>query len=84
MNKKLVNKNISLSYELSKYLVDHPSVVSQYPQESFVVFVKNNQVFNVSSEKLLEDLRTKGEKKVVKAVRQVTSQNHWKFEIVTL
>ena len=39
MNKELINKNIELSTEFAKYLLDNPKLEEKIPLEAVVVFI---------------------------------------------
>jgi DNA uptake protein ComE-like DNA-binding protein len=78
--KNRVTKNISLSFDLTQYLMDNPKISQKYKQEEFVVFTETNNNINKASSGLLEEIQKKG-RKVIKAIRKNSVKNDWRFEI---
>ena len=78
--KKRITRNISLSFDLTKYLMDNPEISRRYKEQEFVVFTETNNNINDASNGLVEDLQEKG-RKVIKAIRRKGVKNSWRFEI---
>ena len=69
-------RNIGLSEELMNYLIATKTrVKSNY---SYVVFVRNNTIFNKANSLLVKDLLNEG-KKVIKAEKTNNSREPWIF-----
>jgi hypothetical protein len=81
-NKKTKTENISLSFDLTSYLIDHPGILTEYKNEGHVViFVKNDNTINKRSEVALTAILKKG-LSVIKATKTSNTYNKWNFESV--
>jgi hypothetical protein len=78
--KNRVTKNISLSFDLTQYLIDNPRISQKYKQEDFVVFAENNKSINAANSGLIKEIQKRG-KKVIKAIRKNGVKNDWRFEV---
>jgi len=72
MSEQFVKKNINLSLEFDKYIVEHPQAFKNIPKGAYVVVtLKNDPVFSRESRSLIKDPRRK---KVVEAQK---SGSNW-------
>lgn len=81
--KQDLDRDISLNFDLSEYLITHPEITGKYGQENFIIFDQRSPSLNKRSETLALSLINKG-KAVVKAIRRNTKYNKWIFEVFTL
>ncbi len=80
--RKRITRNILLSFDLTKFLIEHPSITERFEPDNFVVFTENDNRMNEKSNDLLGEMKKKG-KKAVKATRKSGTKNDWRFELVT-
>lgn len=81
MSKNKISKTIKLSFDLSRFLIDNPSVAKKYETENFVVFTEGDKLLNESSDTIVRDMKKKG-KDVVKATRKSGTKNNWHLEFL--
>ena len=75
--KEFVEKNIRLSFEFSKYLIDHPELEEKIPEGAeVVILLEDDPKFNKKAEALAEKSKREGQQVVfvkVKALAPVSA-----------
>ncbi len=60
MKKSFVQKNIKLSMEFDRYLLDHPELEDMIPNDAYIIITINgDQQFNDSSISMLRNIKSK-------------------------
>ena len=78
MTEQFVKKNLKLSLEFDKYVVEHPKAFKDIPKGAYVVItLKDDPDFNRQSKSLIRNPR---QKKVVEAQK---SQRGWSIKALT-
>ncbi len=63
--KEFVEKNIRLSFEFTKYLIEHPELEEKIPEGAeVVILLENEPEFNEKAKKLAEKSRKEGQQVV--------------------
>jgi len=63
--KEFVEKNIRLSFEFSKYLIEHPELEEKIPEGAeVVILLENEPEFNKKAKKLAEKSKREGQQVV--------------------
>jgi len=71
--KEFVEKNIRLSFEFSKYLIDHPELEDKLPEEAeVVILLEDDPEFNKKAEILAEKSKQEGQQVVFVKVKALT------------
>lgn len=71
--KEFVEKNIRLSFELTKYLIEHPEFEEKIPEGAEVVMLLENEPeFNKKAEKLAEKSKREGQRVIFIKVKGLT------------
>lgn len=70
--KEFVEKNIRLSFELTKYLIEHPELEDKIPEGAeVVVFLEDEPEFNKKVKKLAEKSKKEGQQVVFIKAKQL-------------
>ncbi len=77
MSEKIINKNFALSADFNSYVVEHPDVTSNMPNNACIVFeIKSDRNLTRANRELVKELSKKGEK-CFKAIKEKGS---WRLE----
>lgn len=71
MSEQDVKKNFSLSADFNKYLVEHPDIAKDVPQNACIVFItKNNQAFANKNREMAKEIMKRQHRPCFGAVKE--------------
>jgi len=74
MKKNSQKKNIRLSFEFSKYLIEHPEFEEKIPEGAeVVILLENEPEFNEKAKKLAEKSKNEGQQVIFIKVMKLSS-----------
>lgn len=75
--------NLRLSDKLTEYIADHPELLKEHGESSYVLFVDGNEELKKMNLKLIENLQTEDKNRNIIMATLTKSKNHpWKFSYV--
>ena len=69
---EMFHKNLTLSTEFNKYLLEHPDIIEQIPEDAHLIFLPTEDMeLRWANERLATELKRQGEHIVYIEIKQV-------------